>query len=162
MDGKKTKNLKTLTWQGWDNIDSSQGFLEKDANYLLINIIITLCSIFSDPELKNIIDKLANFVARNGPEFEQMTKQKQKDNQKFSFLFGGENYAYYQYRVTTEHASKSFAIRGQKYFFKINLDITKNERYKLIYIVIIAFLAQTEGRKILSSCWLKQLADFIF
>ena len=60
----------------------------------------------ADLDLKNIIDKLANFVARNGPEFEQMTKQKQKDNPKFSFLFGGEFFNYYQYRVTTEQASK--------------------------------------------------------
>ncbi|RWS07187.1 calcium homeostasis endoplasmic reticulum protein-like protein, partial [Dinothrombium tinctorium] len=51
-----------------------------------------------DHELKNIIDKLAQFVARNGFEFEQMTKQKQKDNPKFSFLFGGEYFNYYQYR----------------------------------------------------------------
>ena len=66
-----------------------------------------VCIFFSlDAELKNIIDKLANFVARNGPEFEQMTKQKQQDNPKFSFLFGGENYNYYQYKVQTEQASK--------------------------------------------------------
>ncbi|XP_035222086.1 calcium homeostasis endoplasmic reticulum protein-like isoform X2 [Stegodyphus dumicola] len=57
-----------------------------------------------DQELKNIIDKLAQFVARNGPEFEHMTKQKQKDNPKFSFLFGGSYFHYYQYRVTTEQA----------------------------------------------------------
>ncbi|KAK7075703.1 hypothetical protein SK128_025332, partial [Halocaridina rubra] len=55
-------------------------------------------------ELKNIIDKLAQFVARNGPEFEQMTKTKQKDNPKFSFLFGGDYFNYYQYKVTTEQA----------------------------------------------------------
>lgn len=57
-------------------------------------------TIFSLPELelKNIIDKLASFVARNGPEFEQMTKQKQKDNPKFSFLFGGEHYNYYKFK----------------------------------------------------------------
>lgn len=36
-----------------------------------------------------------------------MTKQKQQDNPKFSFLFGGENYSYYQYKVQTEQASKS-------------------------------------------------------
>jgi len=35
-----------------------------------------------------------------------MTKQKQKDNPKFSFLFGGEHFNYYQYRVTTEQAGK--------------------------------------------------------
>ncbi|XP_063988928.1 calcium homeostasis endoplasmic reticulum protein isoform X1 [Diachasmimorpha longicaudata] len=58
----------------------------------------------SDNELRKIIDKLAQFVARNGPEFEQMTKNKQKDNPKFSFLFGGEYFNYYQYKVTTEQA----------------------------------------------------------
>jgi calcium homeostasis ER protein len=57
-------------------------------------------------ELRNIIDKLAQFVARNGPEFEQMTKNKQKGNPKFSFLFGGEHFNYYQYKVTTEQASE--------------------------------------------------------
>ncbi|XP_014231138.1 calcium homeostasis endoplasmic reticulum protein isoform X1 [Trichogramma pretiosum] len=58
----------------------------------------------ADIELRNIIDKLAQFVARNGPEFEHMTKNKQKDNPKFSFLFGGEYFNYYQYKVTTEQA----------------------------------------------------------
>ncbi|XP_043483734.1 calcium homeostasis endoplasmic reticulum protein [Leptopilina heterotoma] len=58
----------------------------------------------TDTDLRNIIDKLAQFVARNGPEFEQMTKNKQKDNPKFSFLFGGEYFNYYQYKVTTEQA----------------------------------------------------------
>uniref|UniRef100_A0A1B6G4R8 Calcium homeostasis endoplasmic reticulum protein n=1 Tax=Cuerna arida TaxID=1464854 RepID=A0A1B6G4R8_9HEMI len=57
-----------------------------------------------DIELRNIIDKLAKFVARNGPDFEQMTKNKQKGNAKFSFLFGGEHFNYYQYKVTTEQA----------------------------------------------------------
>lgn len=56
----------------------------------------------SDPEVRNIIDKLANFVARNGLEFEKMTKQKQKDNPKFQFLFGGEYFPYYQNKVKRE------------------------------------------------------------
>lgn len=58
----------------------------------------------ADVEAKNIIDKLAQFVARNGPEFEQMTKEKQQGNAKFGFLFGGEFFNYYQYRVTSEQA----------------------------------------------------------
>lgn len=62
----------------------------------------------ADIELRNIIDKLAQFVARNGPEFEQMTKTKQKGNSKFQFLYGGEYFNYYQYKVTTEQASKCF------------------------------------------------------
>lgn len=61
---------------------------------------------FADTEMKKIIDKLAQFVARNGPEFEHMTKQKQKDNAQFGFLFGGEHFNYYQYRVTTEQISE--------------------------------------------------------
>jgi len=48
-------------------------------------------------------------VARNGREFENMTKQKQQDNPKFSFLFGGEHYAYYQYKVQAEQSSKFFS-----------------------------------------------------
>lgn len=62
----------------------------------------------TDTGLRNIIDKLAEFVARNGPEFESITKVKQQGNPKFSFLYGGENYLYYQWRVSTEQASKTF------------------------------------------------------
>ena len=68
-----------------------------------------------DQELKNIIDKLAQFVARNGPEFEQMTKSKQKENPKFSFLFGGDYFNYYQYKVTTEQASMLCIMVSWKY-----------------------------------------------
>ncbi len=59
---------------------------------------------FKDQELRNIIDKLAQFVARNGPEFEQMTKDKQEDNPRFYFLFGGEFFNYYKFRVSQEQA----------------------------------------------------------
>lgn len=61
------------------------------------------CSSFlTDQELRNVIDKLAQFVARNGPEFEKMTMEKQKENPKFSFLFGGDFYGYYKYKLTLE------------------------------------------------------------
>ena len=69
-----------------------------------------------DPEIKNIIDKLATFVARNGPEFEQMTKNKQENNPKFSFLFGGQYYDYYGYKVSIEQQllrSKGYDGPGQ-------------------------------------------------
>jgi calcium homeostasis ER protein len=52
-----------------------------------------------------VIDKLAVFVARNGAEFEEMTKQKQAGNHKFAFLFGGEHNAYYRWKVQLERAS---------------------------------------------------------
>lgn len=69
-----------------------------------------MVDLFLDQDLRNIIDKLAQFVARNGPEFEKMTKNKQKNNPKFSFLYGGEYFNYYQYKVTTEQASKHYWV----------------------------------------------------
>ncbi|KAK7889137.1 hypothetical protein WMY93_024697 [Mugilogobius chulae] len=60
-----------------------------------------------DQELRNVIDKLAQFVARNGPEFEKMTMEKQKDNAKFSFLFGGDFFTYYKYRLALEQQPRT-------------------------------------------------------
>jgi len=59
---------------------------------------------YADDDLRNIIERLAVFVARNGKEFEDMTKEKQRGNPRFAFLYGGEFYNYYMYRVTTEQA----------------------------------------------------------
>ena len=58
--------------------------------------------VLTDQEQKNIIDKLANFVARNGSKFEEMTKEKQKGNPRFAFLFSGEYYNYYRWKVSFE------------------------------------------------------------
>lgn len=72
----------------------------------------------TDTGLRNIIDKLAEFVARNGPEFESITKLKQQGNPRFSFLYGGDYYQYYQWRVASEQASKfqadSFTFPGSQ------------------------------------------------
>lgn len=57
--------------------------------------------------MKTIIDKLANFVARNGAEFEKMTMIKQQNNSKFAFLFGGEDHAYYQWKVRLEQGMQT-------------------------------------------------------
>lgn len=71
--------------------------------------------VLSDQNLQNIIDKLAEFVARNGPEFEQMTKNKQQANPKFAFLFGGEYYGYYQWRKEKE--KERFGCESLIFFF---------------------------------------------
>ena len=56
--------------------------------------------IYPPPEVRNIVDKTASFVARNGPEFEQRIKQNELNNPKFTFLNSGDPYhAYYQHRV---------------------------------------------------------------
>ncbi|CAF1150714.1 unnamed protein product [Adineta steineri] len=57
-----------------------------------------------DPETRNIIEKLASFVARNGPEFEAAARQKHENNPKFSFLHGGDYQHYYAFCVQAEKA----------------------------------------------------------
>lgn len=53
----------------------------------------------SDPELHKRIDKLVEYAAKNGPEFEAMIREKQQDNPSYSFLFGGEGHGYYRYKL---------------------------------------------------------------
>ncbi|CAB0011505.1 unnamed protein product [Nesidiocoris tenuis] len=56
--------------------------------------------IYPPPEVRNIVDKTASFVARNGPEFESRIRQNELGNPKFNFLNGGDPYhAYYQHKV---------------------------------------------------------------
>ncbi|XP_064080523.1 splicing factor 3A subunit 1-like [Macrobrachium nipponense] len=56
--------------------------------------------IYPPPEVRNIVDKTANFVARNGPEFEARIRQHEQNNPKFNFLNPGDPYhAYYQHKV---------------------------------------------------------------
>jgi calcium homeostasis endoplasmic reticulum protein len=61
-----------------------------------------------DSQLTNIIDKLAKFVAKNGPEFAEMTRQKQKDNQQFAFLHPSNEFNnYFNYKVMEERRAQS-------------------------------------------------------
>nr|XP_024218381.1 splicing factor 3A subunit 1 [Halyomorpha halys] len=56
--------------------------------------------IYPPPEVRNIVDKTASFVARNGPEFESRIRQNELGNPKFNFLNTGDPYhAYYQHKV---------------------------------------------------------------
>ncbi|KAJ1392737.1 SWAP/Surp [Sesbania bispinosa] len=59
----------------------------------------------SDPELHKRIDKLVEYSVKNGPEFEAMICEKQRDNPSYSFLFGGEGHSYY-YRFKLWLASR--------------------------------------------------------
>ncbi|KAB7496266.1 Splicing factor 3A subunit 1 [Armadillidium nasatum] len=63
--------------------------------------------IYPPPEVRNIVDKTANFVARNGPEFEARIRQNEQNNAKFNFLNVGDPYhAYYQHKVNECRAGK--------------------------------------------------------
>ncbi|KAI7737907.1 hypothetical protein M8C21_032171, partial [Ambrosia artemisiifolia] len=53
----------------------------------------------SDPEQQKCIDKLVEYAVKNGPEFEAMIREKQKDNPAYSFLFGGDGHSYYRYKL---------------------------------------------------------------
>ncbi|XP_012938443.1 splicing factor 3A subunit 1 [Aplysia californica] len=56
--------------------------------------------IYPPPEVRNIVDKTASFVARNGPEFENRIRQNEVNNPKFNFLQPADAYhAYYQHKV---------------------------------------------------------------
>lgn len=52
-----------------------------------------------DPEMRKRIDKLVEYVAKNGPGFEAMVCEKEHKNPEYSFLFGGEGHAYYRYKL---------------------------------------------------------------
>ncbi|PIN00947.1 hypothetical protein CDL12_26549 [Handroanthus impetiginosus] len=53
----------------------------------------------SDPELQKRIDKLVEYAVKNGPEFEAVVREREKDNPAYSFLFGGEGHTYYRYKL---------------------------------------------------------------
>lgn len=56
--------------------------------------------IFPPADIRGIVDKTAQFVAKNGPEFEQRVLADQSNTQKFSFLLPGNPYrAYYDAKV---------------------------------------------------------------
>lgn len=56
--------------------------------------------IYPPVDIRNIIDKTASWVAKNGPEFEQKIIQSNINNVKFSFLRASDPYwAYYQLKI---------------------------------------------------------------
>eukprot|EP00466_Bigelowiella_natans_P017034 jgi/Bigna1/146561/aug1.117_g21269 len=59
-------------------------------------------------ELKDRIDKMAEYYIRNGPRFEQMTLMKQGDNPMFQFLKrGNAEHRYYRWRIYSQQANLS-------------------------------------------------------
>ncbi|KAL2478512.1 SURP and G-patch domain-containing protein 1-like protein [Forsythia ovata] len=63
----------------------------------------------SDPTVRNVADKLASFVAKNGRKFEHITRQKNPGDTPFKFLFDEScsDYKYYEYRLTEEQKVSS-------------------------------------------------------
>ncbi|CAO2824757.1 unnamed protein product [Amaranthus hypochondriacus] len=61
----------------------------------------TIGMIHPPPDIRNIVDKTAQFVAKNGPEFEKRIIANNAGNAKFNFLTASDPYnAYYQHRLS--------------------------------------------------------------
>ncbi|XP_078445649.1 putative splicing factor 3A subunit 1 [Wolffia australiana] len=73
----------------------------------------TIGIIHPPPDIRTIIDKTANFVSKNGPEFERRILAHNAGNAKFNFLIPTDPYhAYYQHRLS-ELRSQLQASVGQ-------------------------------------------------
>jgi G patch domain-containing protein 1 len=59
----------------------------------------------ADEELVKRCDTLADFVARNGPGFEELARGRQRDDPRFAFLFGGPGAEYYAWRCSQLRAA---------------------------------------------------------
>jgi len=82
--------------------------------------------IYPPPEVKNIVDKTAGFVARNGVEFEQRIKQNEINNPKFNFLNPGDPYhAYYKHKVIVIREGKPDLEKPQLKAATTDLTTTK-------------------------------------
>ncbi|KAJ3213396.1 hypothetical protein HDU67_002928 [Dinochytrium kinnereticum] len=56
--------------------------------------------IYPPPEIRQVVDKTANYVAKNGGQFEERIREDRKHDQKFSFLNPNDPYrAYYDMKV---------------------------------------------------------------
>ncbi|KAL6493880.1 hypothetical protein OROGR_031791 [Orobanche gracilis] len=69
----------------------------------------------SDPTVRKVADKLASFVAKNGRQFEHVTRQKNPGNTPFKFLFDENcsDYKYYEYRLSHEEKALSQTAKSQ-------------------------------------------------
>ncbi|GAB2281760.1 hypothetical protein Dimus_016328 [Dionaea muscipula] len=70
----------------------------------------TIGIIYPPPDIRNIVDKTAQFVAKNGPEFEKRIIANNAGNAKFNFLNASDPYhAYYQHRLSESRAQNQTA-----------------------------------------------------
>ncbi|KAL5762734.1 hypothetical protein ACOSP7_018998 [Xanthoceras sorbifolium] len=69
----------------------------------------------SDPTVKKVADKLASFVAKNGRQFEHITRQKNPGDTPFKFLFDEScaDYKYYEYQLAEEEKALSQSTEVQ-------------------------------------------------
>ncbi|KAK6933763.1 G-patch domain [Dillenia turbinata] len=69
----------------------------------------------SDPAVKKVADKLASFVAKNGRQFEDVTRQRNPGDTPFKFLFDEScaDYKYYEYKLIEEEKALAQSRESQ-------------------------------------------------
>ncbi|KAL3520304.1 hypothetical protein ACH5RR_018453 [Cinchona calisaya] len=72
----------------------------------------TIGIIYPPPDIRNIVDKTSQFVAKNGPEFEKRIIASNAGNPKFNFLNASDPYhAYYQHRLSEARAQNQVSAQ---------------------------------------------------
>ncbi|GMH26050.1 hypothetical protein Nepgr_027893 [Nepenthes gracilis] len=72
----------------------------------------TIGIIHPPPDIRNIVDKTSQFVAKNGPDFEKRIIANNAGNAKFNFLNASDPYhAYYQHRLSEFRAQNQAAAQ---------------------------------------------------
>lgn len=88
-----------------DDLDNNEEQKTGSAPATVATHTKTIGIIYPPPDIKTIVDKTAQFVAKNGPEFEKRIIANNEGNAKFNFLRASDPYhAYYQHRLAEARA----------------------------------------------------------
>ncbi|KAK2971530.1 hypothetical protein RJ640_017899 [Escallonia rubra] len=95
-----------------DNAPKRQKLAQPDASKQSHKQVVAPPPSPSDPTVKKVADKLASFVAKNGRQFEDVTRQKNPGDTPFKFLFDEScsDYKYYEYRLSEEEKALSQSL----------------------------------------------------
>ncbi|KAK7280358.1 hypothetical protein RJT34_25421 [Clitoria ternatea] len=87
----------------------------------------TIGIIHPPPDIRTIVDKTAQFVAKNGPEFEKRIIANNTGNVKFNFLNSSDPYhAYYQHRLTEFRAQNQSSALQPPSLLPADLAVTES------------------------------------
>ncbi|KAG9154027.1 hypothetical protein Leryth_000534 [Lithospermum erythrorhizon] len=88
---------------------------EEDKNKSVATQTRTIGIIYPPPDIRNIVDKTSQFVAKNGPEFEKRIMASNAGNMKFNFLTSSDPYhAYYQHRLSEARSQNQSSEPSQE------------------------------------------------
>ncbi|KTG33140.1 hypothetical protein cypCar_00040361 [Cyprinus carpio] len=119
--------------------------------------------IYPPPEVRNIVDKTASFVARNGPEFEARIRQNEINNPKFNFLNPSDPYhAYYRHKVQAQVIHESVVPKEPPPEFEFIADPPSISAFDLDVVKLTAQFVARNGRQFLTQLMQKEQRNFQF